>query len=373
MDTWATSSITPQIAAGAITEKDAVQQNILGRYNALYPFDLRTQAHEIIRTWAFYTIVKSHLHSDEIPWKNVMVSGWCLAEDRSKMSKSVGNIIDPIKLLDQYGVDVVRYWAANSRCGADTIYSQKIMEEGKRLTAKLWNAAKFIEIMMGKIEINEFDCNKVTEGIDLWLLHSLRCCVEEINRSFESFDYCQARILIQNFFFSVFCDNYLEIVKVRAYAELKEVGKSQQESAIHTLGYVFDVIIHMFAPFLPYIVDEIYSKLYLQDIGKIHSRGSWPDVSFIPEIDECISDCGEIFIHILALVRAKKSENNLSMKDLISKVEISFISDSLADAFKKDMVFDLKNVIHVSEVEIIVVKDIPASPEPSTYHVNIEI
>ena len=148
MDTWATSSVSPQLSTHGISDDFTVNKE---RHDKLFPMDLRPQAHEIIRTWAFYTILKAHLHQNTLPWKNIMVSGWCLAEDQSKMSKSKGNVLVPEKLLEQYGSDVIRYWSANSKLGADTAYSEDVMKNGKRLVNKLWNAAKFVSIHFDKL------------------------------------------------------------------------------------------------------------------------------------------------------------------------------------------------------------------------------
>ncbi|MDA9163765.1 valine--tRNA ligase, partial [Rickettsiaceae bacterium] len=148
MDTWSTSSVSPQLSSHGIAGEFMIDKE---RHEKLFPADLRPQAHEILRTWAYYTMLKAELHEGVLPWKNIMISGWCLAADKSKMSKSKGNILIPETLLEQHGADVIRYWAASSRLGADTAYSEDVVKNGKRLVNKLWNAAKFVSQHFDKI------------------------------------------------------------------------------------------------------------------------------------------------------------------------------------------------------------------------------
>ena len=157
MDTWATSSVSPQLSSKGIS-KDFCLDN--DRHQKLFPADLRPQAHEIIRTWAFYTIVKAALHEDTIPWKNLMISGWCLASDKTKMSKSKGNVVTPVALIEEKGTDAVRYWASTSRLGQDTAFSEDLLKIGRKLVNKLWNAAKFASIHLNKIGAT--GANKIT-------------------------------------------------------------------------------------------------------------------------------------------------------------------------------------------------------------------
>ncbi|WP_353284126.1 valine--tRNA ligase [Wolbachia endosymbiont (group A) of Lasioglossum fulvicorne] len=168
MDTWATSSITPQLSALAVNSEFSLPNH---RYNTIFPADLRSQSHEIIRTWAFYTILKAHYHANSLPWKNIMISGWCLADDKKKMSKSKGNIITPHVILETYGADVVRYWAASLRLGVDTVYSENIFKIGKRLVTKLWNASKFVSMFMEKHQV--MSINSAHETMDKWILSKL--------------------------------------------------------------------------------------------------------------------------------------------------------------------------------------------------------
>ena len=177
MDTWATSAITPQLNSGAINEEYAVDYQ---RHQKLFPADMRPQAHEIIRVWSFYSIVKSYLHQQEIPWHNLMISGWCLAADKTKMSKSKGNIVTPVDLITEKSADVVRYWASNSKLGADIAYSEETFKIASKLINKIWNAAKFVELQLNKLTItptklkDHLNHHQIFKPIDLWLITKLQ-------------------------------------------------------------------------------------------------------------------------------------------------------------------------------------------------------
>lgn len=346
MDTWATSAVSPQLCSQAISEEFAVD---LERHRKLFPFDLRPQAHEIIRTWAFATILKAHLHENSLPWYNIMISGWCLAEDRSKMSKSKGNVIVPSNLLNQFGSDVVRYWASTSKLGTDTAYSEDVMKNGKRLVNKLWNAAKFVSQHF--ILINQEDktlpLSKLTAKIhckfDQWLLFKLLNLVQKVETEFLLYEYANAMDLIERFFWDDFCDNYLEITKIRAYNQdgSDNVG---QYSSILTLYYSLEFILKLFAPFIPHITEEIYQSLYVP--GKsIHIRGSWPNLQNIVSFSD--NKEADIVINVLDLVRKAKAEKNLSIKAPINTIEIK------GNEINADLIKDLKNVTSANEIKFV--------------------
>ncbi len=316
MDTWATSSISPQINAKSL------------ECNKLFPADLRPQAHEIIRTWAFYTIVKAHLHADTIPWKNLMISGWCLAADKTKMSKSKGNVVTPVELIKDKGTDAVRYWASTSRLGTDTAFSEDLLKIGKKLVTKLWNASNFASLNLSKLEGTPTtaaeDARKgiITEPLDLWILSWLNQAVKKATQEFERFEYCDARVAIEDFFWNGFCDNYLELVKARAYGE--ESGKGQQ-SALYTIYHCLDAILRLFAPFVPHVTEEIYSHIFderFAKAGSIHARGMWPqeaDYSF----DQKAFASGAAAVDVLNVIRKAKSEANVSIKFPVARVEVA--------------------------------------------------
>jgi len=343
MDTWATSSVSPQLTTHGISDDFTVNKD---RHDKLFPMDLRPQAHEIIRTWAFYTILKAHLHQNTLPWKNIMVSGWCLAEDRSKMSKSKGNVLVPEKLLEQYGSDVIRYWSANSRLGADTAYSEDVMKNGKRLVNKLWNAAKFVSYHFDKLKDEDKKAKlldvkeKITNEFDKWMINKLVELVKLATNEFQNYEYANAMHLTEKFFWSVFCDNYLEISKNRAYDE-ENKNPIGQYSSVLTLYYVMQTLLKLFAPFIPHITEELYQILYSEN--SIHVKGSWVNYSDLYyEID---SQQSEGLIEILDIVRKFKAEKNLSIKAPIKLLEVSGIELS------EELTEDLKNVTSAEEIK----------------------
>ena len=303
MDTWATSSISPQISAGAISQtvtpsNDGVPLGTAEkpdpvvrrgdtlsaseRFNKLFPADLRPQAHEIIRTWAFYTIVKAHLHNDSIPWKNLMISGWCLAEDKSKMSKSKGNVVTPVALIEEKGTDAVRYWAGTSRLGQDTAFSPDLLKIGKKLVGKLWNATAFAAIHLQKMDAAPATAasdSAITEILDQWILSRLGETVQKATAAFARYEYADALDATNTFFWADFCDNYLELIKKRVYNEDGSCTAAQQQSAVRALYYCLDGILKLYAPFTPHVTEELYSHIFAdkyKDIGSLHGKGQWP-------------------------------------------------------------------------------------------------
>ncbi|OZG32345.1 valine--tRNA ligase [Rickettsia endosymbiont of Culicoides newsteadi] len=345
MDTWATSAISPQLSSHGISEKFNVDAE---RHHKLFPADLRPQAHEIIRTWAFYTILKAQLHENTLPWKNIMISGWCLAFDRSKMSKSKGNIIVPQKLLEQYGADVMRYWTSKSRLGADTVYSEEVMKNGKRLVNKLWNACKFAAIHFDKldpldknVQIPDIE-SKICHKFDQWLIVKLVELVDKVESDMHNYEYTDAMESIEKFFWSVFCDNYLEITKTRAY-NMDGSDNRGQYSAIITLYYSIKILLKLLAPFLPHITEEIWQILY--STKSIHSRGNWSQIkNFSFPVDQIQPDR---LIKILDLVRKAKAEKNLSVKANIKVLEI------IGEKLPNDLTIDLKNVTSSHKIEFV--------------------
>lgn len=319
MDTWATSSISPQINARAIKGEDG------SRYAKLFPADLRPQAHEIIRTWAFYTIAKAHLHSNMIPWKNLMISGWCLASDKTKMSKSKGNVVTPVDLIIDKGADVVRYWASTSRLGSDTAFSEDLLKIGRKLVNKIWNATSFASLHLENLSetpttaISDIKNGKITETLDKWILSRLQKTIIKATVDFEKFEYCDARVAIEEFFWKDFCDNYLELVKTRAYGEITD-GKGKT-SAHFTLYHCLNAILRLFAPFVPHVTEELYRHIF-DDSGSIHKRGSWPVAAEYP-VDDAAEQGGMACVSILEAIRKAKSERQVSIKFPIKKVVIS--------------------------------------------------
>ena len=348
MDTWATSSISPQLSSGAINEKYAVDYQ---RHQKLFPADMRPQAHEIIRTWAFYTIVKSYLHEENIPWTNLMISGWCLAADKTKMSKSKGNIVTPVDLIEEKGADIVRYWASNSKLGADIAYSEDIFKIGAKLINKLWNAAKFTELQLDKLTLTpsnikqDVDDGNIFKPVDLWLLTKLRHTLEKATMELHKFEYCNARVAIEDFFWNIYCDNYIEIVKTRAYDENKADPKGQI-SALLTMHHCMKTLLKLFAPFLPHVVEEINASLFNEE--SITQRGSWPKIEeFI--IEQNSENLGDALLNILEAVRKIKAARQLSVSSPIENLVITPYKTEIDIAAIKD---DLANVTKAIKIEL---------------------
>jgi valyl-tRNA synthetase len=315
MDTWATSSLTPQIASHWYTDP--------GRHAKLFPMDMRPQAHEIIRTWAFYTIVKAYLHEGEVPWHNIVLSGWILDPDRKKMSKSQGNVVTPEPLVEEHGADSVRYWAARARLGVDTAYDEQVFKVGRKLVNKIFNASKFAIGRFADIDPALLTPDKITEPVDQAVVAELRPLIERATKAFDQFDYAQAMSLTEDFFWRVFCDNYLELAKQRTYDEELTPGRL---SACATLRLVHRTLLRLFAPFVPYIAEEVWSWIYSNDEGmhaSIH-RSPWPTLDEAAAVGlPAHAQVYEAAIAVVDEIRKAKAEGNISMAAPVERVVVT--------------------------------------------------
>ncbi len=355
MDTWATSSISPQLSAHGIS---AALADDPSRFAALYPAHLRPQAHEIIRTWAFYTLVKSYLHNDSIPWENLMISGWCLAEDKSKMSKSKGNVITPVALIEEKGTDAVRYWAGTSRLGQDTAFSPDLLKIGKKLVNKLWNATQFAAIHLEKLDAAPTTAatdDAITEVLDQWILSRLGHTVAKATEAFQRYEYADALDATNSFFWADFCDNYLELIKKRVYNEDGDFTTDQQQSAVRALYYCLEGILKLYASFVPHVTEELYSHIFADAYaakGSLHAKGQWPDASAYPN-DKPALIAGNHALAVLEVIRKAKSETNRSIKFPIADLQLyaaSAEAHTCAMAFLAD-VAGAGNVLSASIVK----------------------
>ncbi|MHB8671765.1 MAG: valine--tRNA ligase [Acidimicrobiales bacterium] len=323
MDTWATSSLTPQIVSGWVDDPDL--------FARVFPMDLRPQAHEIIRTWLFYTVVRSHYEHGSLPWSDAAISGFVIDPDRKKLSKSAGNAVDePMALIEEYGADAVRYWAANGRPGTDVALDRNQFKVGRRLAVKVLNASRFVLSGVGA-SAERPGGTVVAEPLDRAMVSALGRLVAACTRDFEGYDYARALERTESFFWS-FCDDYLELVKGRAYGAR---GESAAASAHQALESILSVLLRLFAPFLPFVTEEVWS--WWQE-GSVH-RAAWPTPEEVsgalgvaegPPEDPEAEGLIELTAAVLGQVRRAKSEARRSMRAPVARVTVRDRPDRLA-------------------------------------------
>jgi len=338
MDTWATSSLTPQIAGGWPGDDDL--------FAKVYPMDLRPQAHEIIRTWLFYTALRAQVLTGRLPWRHAAISGWILDPDRKKMSKSKGNAVTPTELFERYGADAIRYWAASARLGVDTAFDEAQLRIGRRLAVKILNAARFV---LGFAEPDGADAI-VTTPLDLAMLGRLGEVIEQCTTALISYDHAAALESAEQFFWQ-FCDDYLELVKPRAYAA--ERDRRAAGSAVTSLRSALSVLLRLFAPFMPFVTEEAWSWF---NAGSIH-RSPWPSAS------DCVMDRSggaglDAAAAAIRAIRKAKSAAGLSQKATVTRLNVRAHRSEL-DLLRSVMadVADAGNIGHLEVLEVQEVHD----------------
>ncbi len=338
MDTWATSSVTPLINM-KYGEKDNYE-------SILKPMSLRSNASEIIRTWDFYTIVKSYYHFGIKPWDNVMISGFVMANKGEKISKSKGNSkVEPLDLIKQFSADVVRYWAASGRLGTDITFSEETLLRGKKLVNKIWNVSKFVQMHLEDYQDKAFDD---FEYIDKWILGNFIDMEKEYLKYLDNYEIGLALNILEKFFWN-FCDNYIEIVKHRLYRP-EEFGEKARYSGQKTIYILLYKLLQDFSIFFPFITEEIYQDIY-HDMKSIHiTEIKSLNYSFDEEIVN-----GNLMCEIISMVRGKKSSSNLSLKTIVKKLEID-CSPNLKKAIEEANK-DFKATLFINELVINSIKD----------------
>ncbi|SNT06911.1 valyl-tRNA synthetase [Micrococcales bacterium KH10] len=314
MDTWATSSLTPQIAGGWLDDEDL--------FARVYPMNLRPQGQDIIRTWLFSTVVRAHLEFDALPWSHAAISGWILDPDRKKMSKSKGNVVTPMGLLEEHGSDAVRYWAASARLGTDAAFEVGQMKIGRRLAIKVLNASKLalsFGAQEGQAQTIVLDPTSVTVDLDRSMLAGLAKVVDEATAALESYDHTKALEVTETFFWT-FCDDYIELVKDRAYGEGADDASVEVVSARTALALAVDTLLRLLAPVLPFATEEVWS--WWRE-GSIH-RAPWPVAEPLHTASGGVDpELLTIAGHTLAVLRKTKSEAKASMRTPIEDVTVA--------------------------------------------------
>lgn len=332
LDTWATSSLTPQIVGGWSRDEDL--------FGKVYPFDLRPQGHDIIRTWLFSSAVRADALQDSAPWKHAAISGWILDPDRKKMSKSKGNVVVPTDVLNEFGSDAVRYWAASAKLGADTAYEIAQMKIGRRLAIKLLNASKFV-LNLGATEnsVVSADLSVLTNPLDRAVLAQLSDVIAQATKAFDNYDYARALQITESFFWQ-FTDDYVELIKDRAYGA---AGETEQASVLAALATTLDSLLRLFAPFLPFATEEVWSWWRT---GSVH-RAEWPAALEITGGDTTM--LGTVGI-ALSGIRKAKSEAKVKQRTEVLAATITATASLVAQL--EAGLGDLKAAANAQEITL---------------------
>ena len=357
MDTWATSSLSPQIAGRWLADPDL--------YAKVFPFSLRSQAHDIIRTWAFYTIAKSQYHFNQLPWRDILISGWGLAgEGTGKISKSRGGgPMAPLAMIEKYSADALRYWAASTSPGKDALISEEKIQMGTRLVTKLWNVARFAERFIPQ------DSPAVEPGAlspaDRWILARLQQVIRRATAAMQAYEYSAAKNEVETFFWKDLADNYLEMAKQRLY----NPDHLQNKGAVYALRIALLQVLKMLAPFIPFVTEAIYLELFAVADGSpsIH-RSDWPTADLAYE-DQAALRFGEVLLQVATAVRRYKSEQNLGLGAEFSRLQLTAVSSAQGETLQAAAA-DLSSVTRALEIEI---RLAPASVENGELQIEIVI
>jgi len=366
LDTWATSSLTPQIVGRWLGDDGSPDRDNL--YKQVFPFSLRPQAHEIIRTWAFYTILKSHFHFNQLPWKDVLISGWGIAgEGMGKISKSRGGgPLPPLEMIQRYSADAVRYWATSTSPGKDAVISEEKIQVGTKFVNKLWNVARFSQRFL--VGYHPPTTIPPLTTADRWILASLQRLIRRVTQLLEKYEYASAKSEIESFFWVELADNYLEMAKQRLYTPLNP----RRDGAIYALYKVLLTLIKLCAPYLPHVTEAIYQGIFTsqgeiipafnpnssESANSIHTT-NWPQPEPIWENADALAG-GEILKAIASAVRRYKSERNLSLASELPGLQIVFSPENYpgeeAETLKQMIVAandDIRSVSRAHNFELV--------------------
>jgi valyl-tRNA synthetase len=339
MDTWVSSSHSPQLAGQWLVDDPL--------YHLVYPMSLRPQAHEIIRTWVFYTVLQAMHHGYDLPWKEIAISGWGIAgPGEGKISKSRGGgPMSPQDMIERYSADAVRYWAASTGLGKDAIIDEGKIQAGAKLVNKLWNVARFSTRFLGEYKIPDSTPNLTPA--DRWILGVSQKLISRVTHLFENYDYAAAKSEIEAFFWKDFADNYLEIAKQRLYNQEND----WHSGACFTLYHTLLTTIKLFSPFLPFITEEVFQIIYNEGnwVGSIHNS-DWPSVDQALVDEESIT-LGTILVEIATGVRRFKSENNLPLGTELSRLTLVSPNSSLLSRLDHAVV-DLMGVTRARKITL---------------------
>lgn len=340
MDTWATSSLSPQIVGGWMSDPSLYEQ--------VFPFSLRPQAHEIIRTWAFYTIVKSHFHFGALPWSDVFISGWGLAgEGMGKISKSRGGgAMSPVEMIENTSADSLRYWAASTSPGKDSVISLEKIQMGGKLATKLWNVARFSQPFWQ--DHRDQPHPETLTTADRWILARAQTMIRKVTAAFDDYDYANAKTEIESFFWSDLADNYIEMAKQRLYAPEHPLHLA----ACYALRESLHAVVMLLAPLLPYVTEAVYQALFAAEegISSVHVA-KWPGVD-ASLADSEAEGFGETLVAVASAVRRYKSEQNLGLSTRVERLQIAAADARVAELLR-EAGDDLMSVTRADAIEVV--------------------
>ena len=366
MDTWATSSLSPQIATGWPIADGSAHGSDAELFAKIFPMDMRPQGHDIIRTWLFATAVRAHHENGSVPWTNTAISGWILDPDRKKMSKSKGNAQTPEDVVKEFGADAVRYWAASGRLGTDAAYDTGQMKVGRRLAMKILNASKFAYMTPEPSAADGDLLALVTQPLDTSMLATLHDVVERATKGFEAWDYTRSLELTETFFWT-FCDDYIELVKERANNRDGKFSDAEAASAQAAVRIALDVLLRLFAPVLPYATEEVWSWTHADSIH----RAPWPSVTGSTLPADADAKVLKVVSQALAGVRRAKSDAKLGMRAEVTSMTLAGPADALAAAEKGEAdlraagrITGMTTAVEETEGATLVVRDAELTPPP---------